>query len=132
MLDIGWSELILIAIVALVLFGPAELVVLMRKAGYWVQKARLQLVSIQRMVEAAAYEEEIRRMREELGTLKQEAAGLPPVPQGKGVDPAVNPTGASGGDAGVAKVQATSSSASASGSPDSSPVGSPSASASSS
>lgn len=40
MLDIGWSELLLCGIVALVVIGPKELPKAMRTLGYWVGRAR--------------------------------------------------------------------------------------------
>lgn len=40
MLDVGYSELLLIAIVALVVVGPKELPVLLRTVGRWVAQAR--------------------------------------------------------------------------------------------
>jgi Tat protein translocase TatB subunit len=76
MFDLGWSEIALIAVVAFVLLGPQDLVRVMRKVGYWTQKARLTLVTYQRMLEAAAYDEDISRMKKELQTLKHETAGL--------------------------------------------------------
>lgn len=41
MFDVGWQELALIAVVALVVLGPKELPGLMRTAGTLVRKARL-------------------------------------------------------------------------------------------
>ncbi len=40
MLDLGWSELLLIGIVALIVVGPKDLPVLFRNVGQWVGKAR--------------------------------------------------------------------------------------------
>ncbi|QMW22973.1 Sec-independent protein translocase protein TatB [Sandaracinobacteroides saxicola] len=40
MLDIGYSELLLIAIVALVVIGPKDLPRVLRQVGQWVNKAR--------------------------------------------------------------------------------------------
>ena len=40
MFDIGYSELLLIAIVALVVIGPKDLPNVMRTVGHWVGKAR--------------------------------------------------------------------------------------------
>jgi sec-independent protein translocase protein TatB len=40
MMDIGWSELLLIGIVALLVVGPKELPRLMRTVGYWSRRAR--------------------------------------------------------------------------------------------
>ena len=40
MFDLGWTELLLIGIVALIVVGPKELPVLFRKAGQFVGKIR--------------------------------------------------------------------------------------------
>lgn len=40
MFDIGYSELLVIAVVALVVIGPKDLPNVMRKVGAWVGKAR--------------------------------------------------------------------------------------------
>jgi len=40
MFDFAWSELALIAVVALVVIGPKDLPRAMRTAGFWVRKAR--------------------------------------------------------------------------------------------
>lgn len=40
MLDIGWSELLLCGVVALVVIGPKDLPKAMRTLGYWVGRAR--------------------------------------------------------------------------------------------
>ncbi len=40
MLDIGWSEMALIAFVALIIFGPKDLPQVLRSVTHWVRKAR--------------------------------------------------------------------------------------------
>ncbi len=40
MLDIGWTELLLIAVVTIVVVGPKDLPKVLRTVGYWVRKAR--------------------------------------------------------------------------------------------
>lgn len=40
MFDVGFSELLLIAVVALVVFGPDRLPKMVRETGYWIRKAR--------------------------------------------------------------------------------------------
>ena len=40
MLDIGWSEMLMIAVVAIVVIGPKELPRTLRTIGQWVAKAR--------------------------------------------------------------------------------------------
>jgi sec-independent protein translocase protein TatB len=40
MFDVGWSEFLLVAVVALVVIGPKDLPKAMRVAGYWVGRMR--------------------------------------------------------------------------------------------
>ena len=40
MLDIGWSELLMVAVVAIIVIGPKELPRALRTAGQWVAKVR--------------------------------------------------------------------------------------------
>lgn len=40
MLDIGWSEMLLIAVVAIIVIGPKDLPKALRAVGQWVGKAR--------------------------------------------------------------------------------------------
>lgn len=56
MLDIGWSELLLIGIVALIVVGPKELPGLFRTVGQYVGKARGMAREFQRSMEQAANE----------------------------------------------------------------------------
>lgn len=66
MFDIGWSELLLIGIVALIVVGPKELPGLFRTAGRYMGKARAMAREFQRSMEQAA---------DETG-LKEAASGL--------------------------------------------------------
>jgi sec-independent protein translocase protein TatB len=56
MFDIGWSELVLIAIVALIVVGPKELPGLFRAVGIFMGKARGMAREFQRSMEQAADE----------------------------------------------------------------------------
>jgi sec-independent protein translocase protein TatB len=49
--DIGWPELMLIGVVALVVIGPKDLPAALRVAGYWVRKARTMSREFQSSVE---------------------------------------------------------------------------------
>ena len=43
MFDIGWSELVVIAVVALIAIGPKELPGVLRMVGQWMGKARKKI-----------------------------------------------------------------------------------------
>jgi sec-independent protein translocase protein TatB len=66
LLDMGWSELMLIGIVALVVIGPKDLPKALRVAGFWVRKARTLSREFQSSVEQMVREAELDEMREQL------------------------------------------------------------------
>lgn len=63
MLDLGWSELVIVAVLALVVVGPKDLPGLLRTVGRWVGKARAIAGEFSRMIEDAATEAEIADIR---------------------------------------------------------------------
>src|SRR5271156_3248886 len=64
--DIGWPELMLIGVVALVVIGPKDLPAALRVAGYWVRKARTMSREFQSSVEQMLREAELEDVRQEL------------------------------------------------------------------
>jgi sec-independent protein translocase protein TatB len=64
--DIGWPELMLIGVVALVVIGPKDLPAALRVAGYWVKKARMMSREFQSSVEQMLREAELDEVRQEL------------------------------------------------------------------
>src|SRR6516165_6913164 len=66
LLDFGWSELMLIGVVALVVIGPKDLPKALRVAGIWVRKARTLSREFQSSVEQMIREAELDEMRQEL------------------------------------------------------------------
>src|SRR3954470_6894772 len=64
--DIGWPELMLIGVVALVVIGPKDLPRALRVAGYWVRKARTLSREFQSSVEQMVREAELEEMRQNL------------------------------------------------------------------
>ena len=61
MFDIGFSELFLTAIVALVVLGPERLPKAARFAGLWVRRARAQWYSVKSELERELASEELQR-----------------------------------------------------------------------
>jgi sec-independent protein translocase protein TatB len=61
MFDIGFSELFLIAVVALVVLGPERLPKAARFAGLWVRRARAQWYSVKSELERELASEELQR-----------------------------------------------------------------------
>ena len=66
LLDFGWSELMLIGVVALIVIGPKDLPKALRIAGFWVRKARTLSREFQSSVEQMVREAELDEMRQEL------------------------------------------------------------------
>lgn len=61
MFDIGFSELLVIGVVALVVLGPERLPKAARFAGLWVRKARAQWYSVKAEFERELASDEMRR-----------------------------------------------------------------------
>lgn len=71
MLDIGWSELLLIGLVALIVVGPKELPGLFRTVGQYVGKARGMAREFQRSMEQAADESGLGEVRKGLKSVNR-------------------------------------------------------------
>jgi sec-independent protein translocase protein TatB len=66
--DIGFSELLVIAVVALVVLGPERLPKAARFAGLWVRRARNQWDSVKQELERELHAEEIKRQFDDVKT----------------------------------------------------------------
>jgi len=76
MFDIGFWELCLIAVVALLILGPERLPVAARTAGFWIGKARRMIGNVKSEIDRELQLDEVRkRLREEEDKLK-ESTGL--------------------------------------------------------
>jgi sec-independent protein translocase protein TatB len=64
--DLGWSEMLVIGAVALVIIGPKELPNALRTAGYWVRKARGLSREFQGSFEQMIREAELDEVRKDL------------------------------------------------------------------
>src|SRR6266849_2123718 len=65
-LDSGWSELLLIGVVALVVIGPKDLPKALRVAGFWVRKARTVSREFQSSIEQMVREAELDDVKKEI------------------------------------------------------------------
>ena len=61
MFDVGFSELLIIAVVALLVLGPERLPKAARFAGLWVRKARAQWYSVKSELELELAQEEMKQ-----------------------------------------------------------------------
>jgi sec-independent protein translocase protein TatB len=66
MFDIGWSELIVIGIVALIVIGPKELPGALRTLGQWMGKIRRMAGEFQGQFQEAMREAELAELRKEV------------------------------------------------------------------
>lgn len=73
MFDIGFSELFVIAIVALLVLGPERLPKAARFAGLWVRRARAQWYSVKSELENELAADELKRSLRETGDSLREA-----------------------------------------------------------
>jgi len=65
MFDIGFFELLLIAVVALLVIGPERLPTVARTAGLWLGKGRRMLQSVKADIDRELKAEELKRILEE-------------------------------------------------------------------
>lgn len=76
MFDIGWSELILIGVVALVAIGPKELPGVLRMVGQWMGKARKMAAEFQGQFQEAMREAEMADLKKSFDEVKEAASGF--------------------------------------------------------
>ncbi len=70
MLDIGWPELFLIAVVALIVVGPKDLPRALQTVGRWVRALRGMAGEFQRHVDDMVRETDLQEARDQLRALK--------------------------------------------------------------
>ncbi|HEX5007872.1 MAG TPA: Sec-independent protein translocase protein TatB, partial [Hyphomonadaceae bacterium] len=76
--DIGWSELVVIAVVALIAIGPKELPGVLRMVGQWMGKARKMAAEFQGQFQEAMREAEMADLKKSFDEVKDVATGLSP------------------------------------------------------
>jgi sec-independent protein translocase protein TatB len=78
MFDIGWSELVVIAIVALIAIGPKELPGVLRMVGQWMAKARRMASDFQGQFNEAMREAEMADIKKQFDDVSATANDLSP------------------------------------------------------
>jgi sec-independent protein translocase protein TatB len=76
MFDIGWSELLVIAVVAIIVVGPKELPRLMRTFGHYVGKLRRMAADFQDQFEEAVRDSEIDEVRKAMQDFHAQASDI--------------------------------------------------------
>jgi sec-independent protein translocase protein TatB len=69
MFDIGWSELLVIGVVALIFIGPKELPTVLRTVGQWVTKIRRMASEFQNQFHEAMREAEMADLKKQVDDL---------------------------------------------------------------
>src|ERR1700692_2141986 len=76
MFDIGWSEFVVIAVVALIAIGPKELPGVLRMVGQWMAKARKMATEFQGQFQEAMREAEMADLKKSFDEVKEAASGF--------------------------------------------------------
>jgi sec-independent protein translocase protein TatB len=76
MFDIGWSELLVIAVVALIAIGPKELPGVLRMVGQWMGKARKMAAEFQGQFQEAMREAEMADLKKSFDEVKEAASSF--------------------------------------------------------
>ena len=86
MFDIGWTEMLVIAVVMIVVVGPKDLPRLARNMGQWAAKGRAMAREVHRALEDMAREAELDKVKSEI-----EKAGRTDL--GRSIEKTIDPTG---------------------------------------
>jgi sec-independent protein translocase protein TatB len=76
MFDIGWSELLVIAAVALIAIGPKELPGVLRSVGHWMGKIRRMAAEFQSQFQEAMREAEMADLKKTADELNEATKSL--------------------------------------------------------
>jgi sec-independent protein translocase protein TatB len=76
MFDIGWGELLLIGIVALIAIGPKELPGALRTLGHWLTKIRRMASEFQGQFQEAMREAELADLKKEVDDMTSQASNI--------------------------------------------------------
>lgn len=99
MFDIAWSELALIAAVALIVIGPKDLPRVMRNVGQWTRRARTMAAEFQRNLDDMMREAELDEIRKEVEKVSpadfkaglEKMVGVDGIKEAVTIDPAAAP-----------------------------------------
>jgi sec-independent protein translocase protein TatB len=76
MFDIGWSEIVVIGVVALIVIGPKELPAVLRAIGQWTTKIRRMAGEFQSQFQEAMREAEMADLKKQVDELGDAAKGI--------------------------------------------------------
>lgn len=72
MIDLSWSHILIVLVVALVVVGPKDLPRLMRMVGRWLAKARAMADQFRKSFDEMARQAELDELRAEIEALRRE------------------------------------------------------------
>ena len=87
MLDIGWTEMLLIGAIAVVVVGPRDLPKMLTAVGRWVRKARSAVRELQTGIEDMARESELDEVKRTVEQAARPADWWAGEPVGKPSEP---------------------------------------------
>lgn len=76
MFDIGWSEFLVIGVIALIAIGPKELPGVLRMVGQWIGKARRMASEFQGQFNEALREAEMADLKKSFDEVREAASGF--------------------------------------------------------
>ena len=65
MFDVGFSELVMVGLVALLVIGPERLPKIARLAGFWLGKSRTMIASVKDEIKQEFHAEEMRQLMQQ-------------------------------------------------------------------
>jgi sec-independent protein translocase protein TatB len=102
MFDLGWSELVLVAVIALIVIGPKELPGILRMVGQWAGKIRRMAAEFQGQFGEALREAEMADLKKQVDDISDTARSIgrfdpladqPSKPLAEPTKPALEPNG---------------------------------------
>ncbi len=76
MFEIGFSELVMIGLVSLIVIGPERLPKVARMVGFWIGKSRAMMANVKAEIQYELHEEELRQLLNEQVNLTELNATL--------------------------------------------------------
>ena len=70
MFDIGFSELVMIGLVSLIVIGPERLPKVARLAGFWIGKSRTMMANVKAEIKQELHQEELRQILKDQSDLE--------------------------------------------------------------
>jgi sec-independent protein translocase protein TatB len=86
MFDIGWPEMAVVAVIAVIIIGPKDLPRIMRWVGGWVGKARTMARQFQRSIDDMAREADVADLKKDIDSVSK-------INPTRELDNAIDPTG---------------------------------------